>query len=854
MRSKEPARGLTFGRGVGDSGPLSAREPNTVNPPLPATATAPRRRWLLLLGLLGFVLAAAPAGLAADGVVLSEFMAANTRTLADEDRSFEDWIELRNTSASAVNLEGWALANNARRARPWVFPSTNLPPGGLLLVWASGKDRRVPGRPLHTHFRLAATGEPLVLLRPDGSAATAFEPAYPPQWPDVSFGFLPGSTTAVFFPAPTPGRANETTPQRPGPFVAEVKHAPERPSVKDPIRVSARVVPAGAPVTRVTLHWRAMFGAEARMAMTDGGDGLWSAVLPAGAARSGQMLRWRIEAEDERSGRTWHPPATNSPHASQYFGTVVDAETVARATPLPVIHLFLPPAELDAAESENGAHGCLAYDGELYDRVFVKVRGNTTAGFPKRSHRLEFPADHPFRHPSSGGRIRHTSLMAEWGDPTYLRQHLSFWLQAETGSAAPFHDPVRVQLNGAFWQLAMHSEVLGEELLARHGLDPRGALYKAVGTLEPWGNSTGGFEKKTRRHEGNEDYVELAQALADNRSVADRRRALFDRMNLPATINYLAVARLTQEDDDIWANLSLYHDNDGSGEWRPVPFDMNVSWGFSFASGSILATRDAARSHPFFGAADSGMTQGFNRLYDAVVRVPETREMLLRRMRTVMDRWWQPPGTPPAERVIERHIGEMTRRMAADAVLDRAAWGNPWMASSNPRPEDALALGVRELVEQFIEPRRRHFFVTHSITNANRPRPVGITSRTIAGIPLPQPADARLDFDRIEVRPDQPRLGFLRFTNAQPFAVDVSGWTVSGKARFTFAPGTVVPGHGTLDVASDVRALRRAREHSAEAGRFVVGPLLGVPATNGPVQLRDERGRTVGERAGPGSP
>src|SRR4029077_7678082 len=109
-------------------------------------------------------------------------------------------------------------------------------------------------------------------------------------------------------------------------------------------------------------------------------------------------------------------------------------------------------------------------------------------------------------------------------------------------------------------------------------------------------------------------------------------------LNLPSVINYLAIARLTQEDDDIWANLSLYHDPH-TGEWIPVPFDMNVSWGFSFAHGGIQASEDRMRSHPFFGAANVGSNQGFNRLYDAIIATPPMREMLLRRMRSVMDRW-----------------------------------------------------------------------------------------------------------------------------------------------------------------------------------------------------------------------
>src|SRR5262245_43047392 len=544
------------------------------------------RMCLASLALVLFLfLCVTPTLRAADSVIISEFLAANTRTLADENKSFEDWIELRNTGSKPVNLEGWKLTTSVNKKRAWTFSSTNLAPGAHLLVWASGKDRRGPTAPLHTNFKLASAGEYLALVRPDGTVATEFKPRFPQQLPDVSYGVLPDVTQAVFFAGPTPGKANESSTKQPGPFIASVTHTPEFPKANEAVVVSARVSPILAAITNVTLNWRVMFQRETNTPMMPDGNGVWSAIVPARLARDGQMLRWRITAEDASGRASQYPIFSDPQRTSKYLGTVVNPNYVTSA--LPVFQLFIAPQFMPGADSESGASGSFFYDGEFYDNVFIKVRGNSTAGFPKKSHRLEFPHGHPLRHPGPGGPVRHTSLMAEWGDPTYLRQHLSFWLEAETGSAAPFHYPVRVQLNGEFWQLAMHSEVLGQELLARHGLDSAGALYKAVGTLTPDRNSTGGFEKKTRRQEGDGDYMALARALNEARSVDARRRALFDLMNVPAVINYMAVARLTQEDDDIWANLSLYHDCDGTAEWRPIPFDMNVSWGFSFAHGGI---------------------------------------------------------------------------------------------------------------------------------------------------------------------------------------------------------------------------------------------------------------------------
>ncbi len=47
------------------------------------------------------------------GVCISEFMAINNVTLADEDGAYSDWIELYNPGTNTVNLGGWYLANSA---------------------------------------------------------------------------------------------------------------------------------------------------------------------------------------------------------------------------------------------------------------------------------------------------------------------------------------------------------------------------------------------------------------------------------------------------------------------------------------------------------------------------------------------------------------------------------------------------------------------------------------------------------------------------------------------------------------------------------------------------------------------
>src|SRR5262252_6897401 len=82
---------------------------------------------------LALMMLAWPRAGAQEKVVISEFMAANTRTLADRDRDYSDWIELYNAGAAAANLDGWFLTDDRARLNKWRFPATTLASGEYLL-------------------------------------------------------------------------------------------------------------------------------------------------------------------------------------------------------------------------------------------------------------------------------------------------------------------------------------------------------------------------------------------------------------------------------------------------------------------------------------------------------------------------------------------------------------------------------------------------------------------------------------------------------------------------------------------------------------------------------------------------
>lgn len=121
--------------------------------------------------------------------VISEFMADNKSTVVDQFGEFSDWIEIHNPTDTAIDLSQWALTDSATNLTKWRFPAMDLEPGGFAVVWASGRNLRIPGAPLHTNFSLAKDGEYLALVRPDGvTVEQEFAPAYPPLRADESFG------------------------------------------------------------------------------------------------------------------------------------------------------------------------------------------------------------------------------------------------------------------------------------------------------------------------------------------------------------------------------------------------------------------------------------------------------------------------------------------------------------------------------------------------------------------------------------------------------------------------------------------------------------------------------------------
>ncbi|MBI4932171.1 MAG: CotH kinase family protein [Bacteroidetes bacterium] len=75
-------------------------------------------------------------------IVINEVCSKNNSIIKDEDGDFSDWLELFNSGATAINLNGYYLSDDFANLSQWQFPAITIQPQKYLVVFASGKNRK----------------------------------------------------------------------------------------------------------------------------------------------------------------------------------------------------------------------------------------------------------------------------------------------------------------------------------------------------------------------------------------------------------------------------------------------------------------------------------------------------------------------------------------------------------------------------------------------------------------------------------------------------------------------------------------------------------------------------------------
>lgn len=706
--------------------------------------------------------------------LINEFLAANDTGLLDAviDGDREDWIEIHNPNPLySLELGGYFLTDELGNLDKWAFPSVTMPPLSYLVVFASEKNRAVAGLPLHTNFKLSENGEYLALVNPDGATIVQqFAPTFPDQSSDISY------SSAGYLATPTPGAVNSAPA---GPAITAVTENPvPQPLDADSLTISATLTPhGGATVTSARLIYRVQYNAEVSISMTAGAAGVFSAVIPAAASTPGQMIRWRIAAADS-AGRTSKAPlfrdATNSP---EYFGTVVQDPAV--TSQLPIIQRFVQtPANID---NDPGTRCSLFVNGEFFDNCGIRIRGFTSRGWPKKSHKIEGNSGQRFRFKADVPRVTEFDLNTTYTDKSYVRSQLVSEMQLAVGMVSPEIFPVQVRQNGAFYSVALMVENPDTDFLQRRSLDPDGSYYKAP--TNNFYDTSATFEKKTRLYEsGKGDLDTLITNLALTGTALETY--VFDNVDLPGMINYIATTSITQNIDASDKNHFAYRDTNNTGEWNMIPWDLDLSLGPNALNTDTIVYSQNFASHPFIGASPYLLADGKrNRFLEAIINTPRSRDMVVRRIRSLMDQYL-------ATNWFQNRIDQLVPLLGTDVTADRAKWGS---SSHFGGTTYTLLAATNRIKNEYLTPRL-----------------TWLNAGGTVGIPASQPAAPVINFGAYDANPasNNQDQEFVELINPNAFSVDVSGYTITGGFTDTLKSGTVMPAGSSLYLTPSPSAFR----------------------------------------------
>lgn len=132
------------------------------------------------------------------GVYISEF-GGSTGSVAS------DWVELHNSTGSAVSLAGYGLSNNPKNPAKWVFPDISIEPGEYLLLYATGSADKAQKKNLKLNFCISSTGEALFFFDPNGKLIDKLSAGR--MRSGQSYG-RDGSDNRFYYADPTPGAQN----------------------------------------------------------------------------------------------------------------------------------------------------------------------------------------------------------------------------------------------------------------------------------------------------------------------------------------------------------------------------------------------------------------------------------------------------------------------------------------------------------------------------------------------------------------------------------------------------------------------------------------------------------------------
>ena len=489
------------------------------------------------------------------GVFISEVRAAG-----EPKGNQRDYVEIRNGSGEEVNLEGWFLSDDPDEPKLFTLPELVIPAGGYALVYASSDSSGQSGA--IAPFGISASGETLLLTRPDGVTVDAFSTGVLRAGVSSGRDATDPSGARRFYDEPTPGAANASASYSGYAAMPMLSNASLYQSKPFALTISISDPSAHVYYT------------------TDGSipDESSTPYMQPITIDKNTILRTAAVSD----GRLWSDVVTQT----YLFG---EKHT------LPVVCLSGDPAAIDQVYRVTDRWEKVEREGHM---EYYESDGTTGVSFPcglrvngasslllrQKSLGIYLRAGYgqsEVTYPFFGGdeiKTFHSLVVRNSGqDRTDARLRDSFCSLAVEGlNIDNFATrPVIVYINAEYWGIYDLNENQNEDYLAAHyGADPKSAEI---------------IRRNTTVLSGDNRDFKRVRNFALNRNLADDEvyAQFCEWIDVDYFTDYL-IAQTYFANSDMF-NQKYWRSADGKVKWRPIYFDLDYSLRGSNPSGSILS-------------------------------------------------------------------------------------------------------------------------------------------------------------------------------------------------------------------------------------------------------------------------
>ncbi|HXJ71569.1 MAG TPA: CotH kinase family protein, partial [Candidatus Dormibacteraeota bacterium] len=258
-----------------------------------------------------------------------------------------------------------------------------------LVVFASNKNRTNSIAPLHTNFRLDPDGEYLAFVAPDGTnVISSFDPEYPPQRPDVSYGRDPQDPSIVgYYSKPTPGAFNSISNGITGnDFTPDIQF-----SVASGTFVAPFNLVLSTESTNAVIRYFLITNSSQTSASVTNVPSSTNGIVYTGPIPINQTTQIRARAFEPNK-------LPSTPVSVTYIQIDQTVLNFSSDLPMVIIHTF---GSASISGSGDGTGYCMIFDNNLdrssltnppstSTRIGVNDRGSSTAGQAKQNMAVEF--------------------------------------------------------------------------------------------------------------------------------------------------------------------------------------------------------------------------------------------------------------------------------------------------------------------------------------------------------------------------------------------------------------------------------------------------------------------------------